>query len=149
MYHRILVPFDGSPTSERGLTEAIRIAAGSPCQLVLLYVIDDFPKLREFAAYDTLAETRAERAHEPDPLLAAAVRRAAEAGVRADPKVVFAVVELPETVVEAAASEHCDLIVIGTHGRRGVPRAVLGSVAEGVARRSPVPVLLVPPLTEP
>jgi nucleotide-binding universal stress UspA family protein len=146
MYHRILVPFDGSATSERGLTEAIRIASGQDTKLVLLNVIDDFPKLREFAAYDTLAATREERAHQPDPLLAAAVRRAGEAGVRADPKVVFAMVELPETVVETAVAEHCDLIVIGTHGRRGVPRALLGSVAEGVARRSTVPVLLVPPL---
>lgn len=46
-------------------------------------------------------------------------------------------------IVEAVSEHGCDLVVIGTHGRRGLPRAILGSVAEKVVRRSPVPVLSV------
>ncbi|WP_284617861.1 universal stress protein [Aquabacterium humicola] len=145
MTSRILVPIDGSPTAQRGLEEAIRLAVSQSASLLLLHVIDDFPKLREFASYEMLAQEQESRAHRPDAMLAAAVREAGAAGVAADSKVVFAVLDLPDTVVDIAAREGCDLIVIGTHGRRGLSRAMLGSVAEGVARRSAVPVLLVPP----
>jgi nucleotide-binding universal stress UspA family protein len=50
-----------------------------------------------------------------------------------------------QTIVDMARQLHCNLIVLGTHGRSGVVRALIGSVAEGVARHSNVPVLLVPP----
>jgi nucleotide-binding universal stress UspA family protein len=143
---RILVPIDGSPTAQRGLEEAIRLAVAQSASLLVLHVIDDFPKLREFASYEMLAQEQESRAHRPDPMLAEAVREAGAAGVAADSKIVFAVLDLPDTVVDVAEREGCTMIVVGTHGRRGLSRAMLGSVAEGVARRSAVPVLLVPPV---
>ncbi|NRF70974.1 universal stress protein [Aquincola sp. S2] len=145
MFRHILVPLDGSATAERGLQQAIRLATAHPSSILLLHVIDDFPTMREFASYELLAQEQEARANVPAAMLAAAVQQAAQAGVTAASRVAFAVLDLPDTIVDIASKEHCELIVLGTHGRRGLARAVIGSVAEGVARRSPVPVMLVPP----
>jgi nucleotide-binding universal stress UspA family protein len=149
MYQRILVPLDGSSTAERGLHEAIRLAAGTAAQIELLHVVDDFPGIREFAAYDLLEQARRERELRGEAALESAVALAEAAGVKATAKVLFVVTDLSDTIIARARRARCDAIVMGTHGRSGLSRAVLGSVAEGVARRSPVPVLLVPPLAEP
>ena len=145
MYKRILVPLDGSSTSERGLSEAIRFARGHDTRLVLLHVIDDFPTMREFASNEPIDSSRVRRQREAEDLLRRSVRQAEDSGIDAESSVRFAIESAPDTIVETAAKLHCELIVIGTHGRSGFRRAVLGSVAERVSRHSPVPVMLVPP----
>ena len=144
MYHRILVPLDGSGTAERGLREAIGMAIAHKAELHLLHVVDDFPLMVEMSSAINFQETRAHLSQFGEVLLAKAKGSAEEAGVRAD----IALRELTsgrvaDAIVEEATNAGCDLIVIGSHGRRGFSRLALGSEAERVARSSPVPVLLV------
>jgi nucleotide-binding universal stress UspA family protein len=142
---RILVPLDGSPTAERGLAEAIRVAKTNGSRLVLLHLIDDFPTMREFASLETLETMEGRRRQAGEALLNAAATMAAHAGVAVENSVLRTRDTAAQTIVDMARRLHCDLIVLGTHGRSGVLRALIGSVAEGVARHSNVPVLLVPP----
>jgi nucleotide-binding universal stress UspA family protein len=146
MYPRILVPMDGSDTANRGLVEAIRLAHGRDTELVLLHVVDDFPTMSEFAAGTPREQQRAQRRAGGQELLDHGVKLARASHVRATSDVVFAVESACDSIIEAARRHDCGLIVIGTHGRGGVRRAVLGSVADAVARHGSVPVMLVPPL---
>jgi nucleotide-binding universal stress UspA family protein len=145
MYQRILVPFDGSPTSTRGLDEAIALAKLTGARLRLLHLVDDL-------VYATGFETGAVYLSDVLPVMRQAGRtilangrdRAQRAGIEADTELVEGMgPRLAEVVSEQAAAWGADLIVIGTHGRRGVGRMLLGSDAEQVLRSAPVPVLLV------
>jgi len=144
MYKRILVPVDGSPTSELGLAEAIKLAQLTGAQLTLLHVVDEaaVALLPEAAAsasnvFDVMRATGGE-------ILGKAKLDAQKAGVSAEPVLLdTASGRVSELVVEQASKHRADLIVMGTHGRRGVGRMLLGSDAEQVLRNAPVPVLLV------
>jgi nucleotide-binding universal stress UspA family protein len=143
MYRRILVPVDGSPTAERGLREAIDLA-GPNARLVLLHVIDDYPMLVQMSSMSAFEDLKRARLRLGEDVLASARSKAEEAGVQVDTvlrEVVHA--RAADVIVEEAVKAHCDLIVMGTHGRRGVSRLTLGSEADLVIRISPVPVLLV------
>ena len=144
MYARILVPIDGSDTSRRGLEEAIALAGQLKSTLRLLHVTSDFPMMLEMANAIDFDKYR-EGLHQYGRDLMEESRRTAErAGLTAE-------VELrdvrngsvDEVIVDEAVTARCDLIIIGTHGRRGFNRLVVGSDAEAVVRASPVPVLLV------
>jgi len=144
MYQHILVPIDGSATADVGLSEAVRLAADQKARLRVLYVIDDFPLLLELASVSSF-ETSMEKLRDyGQSLLAAAGKRASDADVHAE-TVLREVTQgrIADIVVEEARNSGCDLIVMGTHGRRGISRVALGSDAEMVLRTSPVPVLLV------
>ncbi len=145
-YKRILVPVDGSPTSAKGLKAAIKLARESRGRLRLLHVIAEYAA---FAAPEVGANIA--------PVLAAMkaagrktlarVERSARAGGAA--RLDTALVEnfggrVADAIVAQAKRWRADLIVMGTHGRRGMKRALLGSDAELVVRSSRVPVLLVP-----
>jgi nucleotide-binding universal stress UspA family protein len=144
-YKRILVPVDGSPTSNKGMTEAIKLAKASRARLRLLHVVE------EFAAFSA-PEVGVDIGPVLDAMraggrktLARIERRARAAGARPDTALAenFGM-RVADTIVEQAKRWRADLIVMGTHGRRGVKRVLLGSDAELVVRYSPVPVLLVP-----
>ena len=144
MYQRILVPLDGSETSRRGLQEAIALAAELKSTLCLLHITSDFPVMLEMAnALDV--EKYREGLHEYGRGLMEESRRQAEkAGVTAEAHLRdVRSGRVAEIIVDEAVSQKCDLIVIGTHGRRGFNRLVVGSDAEAVMRASPVPVMLV------
>ncbi|MCU4119931.1 universal stress protein [Variovorax sp. N23] len=144
MYSRILVPLDGSKTAQRGLDEAIRLAAALKSKLHLLHVIDDFPMLMEMSVVSNFETTLNELRAYAKKMLADAVTRASEAGVPSDISLREVVQErIAGVIVDEAGKAGCDLIVMGTHGRRGIGRVALGSDAENVLRTSPVPVLLV------
>lgn len=144
MYHRILVPLDGSPTAERGLREAVRLAVELKGKLRLLHVIDDFPMLMEMS---TISNFEAGLQKMRD--YGASVLAAGKATVlRSEVEVETMLREvthgrIADVVIEEARKAACDLIVMGTHGRRGFSRLALGSDADLVVRGSPVPVLLV------
>lgn len=144
MYQRILVPVDGSPTAERGLREAVALAAGREARLLFLYVVDDYATMSEVtsaAGYDEML--RGLRQFGLDVL--AKARRSAE-GASVHVETLLREVtgkRVSDVIVEQVAQHNCDLVVMGTHGRRGFSRLAMGSAAEGVARISPVPVLLV------
>jgi len=145
MYQRILVPFDGSATSSRGLDEAIGIATLTGASLRLIHMLDilDFTNGFETAAIYTdhvipfMRRTGKE-------ILQGGKARAENAGVRADTVLLEGMkTRLCDAVAEQARTWGADLIVIGTHGRRGVGRMLLGSDAEQIVRTSIAPVLLV------
>jgi nucleotide-binding universal stress UspA family protein len=144
MYKRILVPLDGHDTAERGLRQAIRLARGQHTQLLLLNVVGDCPTLREFASTEPFDDMRERRHRAATAMLEPGQRMAQHEHIPAHTEVCFPIESVPDSILDAARRHDCDLIVMGTHSRSGVRRVVIGSVAEAVARHSPVPVMLVP-----
>jgi len=146
MYKKILVPIDGSETSKRGLQEAIRLAQDQSARLQILTVAEEY-RLLEGTGIDGGLYT----GEMLDLLIAGskqlveeAVAEAKRNGVAATGTTIESISSRPaECVIEAARNWPADLIVMGTHGRRGIKRAVLGSDAEMVLRNAEVPVLLV------
>lgn len=145
MYQRILVPIDGSTTSAKGLAEAIRLARTTGGRLRLVHVVDELSfalAMDPYTGYagDWLKELRANAVS----LLENARAEAAAEGVEADTVLRDSLKgAVHDQVLEEAEASRADLIVIGTHGRRGVGRWVMGSSAERIVREAPVPVLLV------
>lgn len=141
MYKRILVPLDGSETSAAALKEALKLAKEQGARVYLTHV---YERIRHVVTEGVIDLTPSLR-REGEQLLARALTGARKAGVKATSALVEAGSRrIAAAVVEQAAKEGADLIVMGTHGRRGFERLILGSVAEGVARRATVPVLLLP-----
>lgn len=143
-YKRILVPVDGSPTSNNGLDEAARLARSSGSKLLLLHVVDDMVAFSspDGAGVNVVLDALRESGQSA---LAAAAERARRAKLQAETVLLEkATGRIDEAIVEQAKRWRADLIVMGTHGRRGMNRLLLGSNAELVIRNSTVPVLLVP-----
>jgi nucleotide-binding universal stress UspA family protein len=122
-YNTILVAIDGSEPSARALDEAVRLvkAQGGKLQIVHIGVPEGGKQI-----------------------LADALKSAQQAGVPAEANVVEGIGGRTATfIIDEANRCSADLIVVGTHGRRGVRRLLIGSDAEGIVRSSPVPVLVV------
>lgn len=144
MYSRILVPMDGSATSEHALREAIALALDQKAVLCLLHVLDDFPLYGEMTITPSFEQTLDVLRQYGGELLAKAAHQAKLAEVAVELVQSEAVGRrVADVIVEQAVAQKCQLIVLGTHGRRGVNRLLLGSDAELVVRQSPVPVLMV------
>lgn len=145
MYQRILVPFDASPTSNRGLDEAIQVAKLTHGRIRLLHSIDEFLFSTGFesgAAFSADIIPMMKKAGEE--VLQQGKERAEAQGIAAETVLLEGMAaRLCDQVARAASDWGADLIVIGTHGRRGVRRMFLGSDAEQILRLAPVPVLLV------
>lgn len=145
MYKRILVPIDGSPTSQKGLAEAVSIAKLAGAQLRLIHVVNEQSLVIGAEGFpNTSADVIALMREAGQSILDTARRRVEAEGIPVDAQMreVFGS-RIGDSVLEEAAAWPADLIVIGTHGRRGLPRLVLGSDAEYILRSAPVPVLLV------
>jgi nucleotide-binding universal stress UspA family protein len=146
MYQRILVPIDGSPTSNRGLDEAIQLARLTGASLRLIHVVDEMTFATGFETYAAYAGDVIPMMRQAgEEILALGKARVAAAGLdKVETQLLesFAV-RVWELVVEQAQDWKADLIVIGTHGRRGMGRLLMGSDAEQILRMAPVPVLLV------
>lgn len=145
MYDRILVPIDGSPTSERALAEAAGLARLCSATLRLLHVMDPLTHITGYERPEVFVrEIEPALRQAAQDLLAKARDRVADERVKVETELVDSVGQrVSDIILDQAAAWPADLIVIGTHGRRGVDRVLMGSDAEQVARRSPVPVLLV------
>jgi len=141
MYKRILVPVDGSQSSAAALTEALKLAKEQGARVCLVHVYERVKHVVTEGVVDLTPSLR----RQGEQLLAEALRQAHKAGVKATVALVAAGSRrISAVIVEQATAERADLIAMGTHGRRGFERLILGSVAEGVARRATVPVLLLP-----
>jgi len=148
MFKRILVAVDGSPTSDRGLDAAIEFARTRQGTLAILHVVDDFlamPVLAGGAVAGDYVQSMIDALREAGRgILARSQAVARERGVEA--QTVLAET-LGRTVAHVILGEvrrqHANVVVLGTHGRRGIRRMLMGSDAELVVRDSPVPVLLV------
>ncbi len=144
MYRKILVPLDGSATSQRGLREAIRLARDNRARLRLVHVLDETPALGMMEDGVDLEPYLRELAKRGRAILERAQRLAGKSGVPADAVMAeTAGAGVADAILRAARKWSADVIVMGTHGRRGLRHVVLGSEAERVLRLSPVPVLLV------
>ena len=147
MYQRILCPIDGSETSNVGLAEAIRLAqqlhlAQQPGATIrLLYVLDTiYLQSTGYMIGEIYDQLRASGTQ----LLDSAKAKVAAAGVAVETALLDANVRrVADAIIEDCRSWSADVIVMGTHGRRGVSHLFLGSDAEAVIRLSTVPVLLV------
>ena len=149
MYQRILVPLDGSATAQCGLREAIGFAGGQNATLFFLHVVDNFSMLVEMTSVRTYEEMLKGLRHYGLEVLAKARHAAEETGIHCESLMREVTNErVADVIVDQAKQHACDLIVMGTHGRRGFSRIAMGSEAEQVARTSPVPVLLVRQTTE-
>ena len=144
VYDKILVPVDGSPTSARGYEEAVALARALGSRLVVIHVIDVFPVAVEMVPATTWQEISDGLRQRGETLLNAARETAVSHGVSAETRLVESRAErVADTIVQEALDAGCDLVVMGTHGRRGFNRVMVGSDAELVVRHCPVPVLLV------
>lgn len=145
MYQRILVPVDGSECAARGLSEAIALARLTSARIRLVHVVDEplvaiSADMAAGAAADLVGTVR-EAARR---VLADATETVKAAGIPVDDVLLDSFDgRLCDLVIAAVESWSADLVVIGTHGRRGVGRLLLGSDAEQILRLSRVPVLLV------
>lgn len=144
MFKRILVAIDGSHTSDLALQEAIKLGKEFQSQLRVVHVVDEVSlNWSEGGDLDTMIESFRKAGSE---ILAKAEEPLRKAGVSAETRL-LEISTLGEHIAEMIANEAkvwpADLIVIGTHGRRGVSRLLLGSVAENIAHVSPAPVLLI------
>jgi nucleotide-binding universal stress UspA family protein len=143
MFKRILVPVDGSATSLHAVDKAVAIARAFEGEVMAIYVIDPYPFTgvgTDFAYGQAqyLSAATAE-AHEA---IKAAREQIEAAGVKVDTRVVEA--HTPwRGILETATEIQADLVVMGSHGRRGLEKLVLGSVAQRVLQHATLPVMVV------
>lgn len=143
-YQRILVGVDGSPAAARGLREAVRLAKEERAQLFIVHVVNEFFAYSAMEGAGLGTDVADILRKEGERLLAKAKADAEHEGIKAK-GILREVTGGPaaDAILDAAKAEQADLIVLGTHGRRGVRRLVLGSDAEQVVRSASIPVLLV------
>ena len=143
-YKRILVPVDGSPTSNAGLDEALKLARSDRAQIRLVHIIDDTVAFNtgDGAGVNYVLDALRKSAEE---VLSSSTERARRAKLQPETELIEnATGRVADAIVDRAKRWRADLIVMGTHGRRGFNRLLIGSNAELVVRHSAVPVLLVP-----
>jgi nucleotide-binding universal stress UspA family protein len=144
MYKNILIAIDGSAASQRGLTEGLLLAKATGGRVMLVHVVNALlleSEIGSTAYYEALADAFRK---EGSQILEHAAMAAREAGVPFEQKLIEKIgAHASDEIVMAAKDWRADLIVIGTHGRRGLKRVVMGSDAELVLRHSSTPVLMV------
>ncbi len=144
MYKRILVPIDGSPTSRRGLDEAMRLAKTMAASLRLVHIVDESALTMTPEAGTATAALLEQFTQAGRDIVTEAEALARGAGVQVETAMHENLAgRVADRILDEAAKWPADLIVMGTHGRRGIRHVVLGSDAEAVVRSAKVPVLLV------
>ncbi len=147
MYKNILVPIDGSRLSEKAAKEAVGLAKVTGAKLTLFHCVADFPapvyaESAILAAQVTAGTFRKEAIKHAEQVLDKAARKLEGTGLTVD--TVHAVSDLPwEAIVATATKKKCDLILMASHGRRGLSGFLLGSETQKVLTHSKVPVLVV------
>jgi len=145
MFKRILVAVDGSHTSELALQEAIKLAGEVRAQLRIVHVVDNV-NLNLSAEFPNPSEIWDAMIKGGQAILHKAGAAANAAGIAVESGLIEIDTlghRIPEMIAADADAWPADLIVIGTHGRRGLSHLLLGSVAEGVVRVATKPVLLI------
>ncbi len=141
MFQRIIVPVDGSATSNKALVAALEMARNSGGRVRIIHALDE---LSFVWGYEYSGDMVAVVREQAVKVLADAIEIARSGGVPAEQQLIESPgVRLGEIVARDATEWGADLIVVGTHGRRGVGRVLLGSGAEQVIRLAPVPVLVI------
>jgi nucleotide-binding universal stress UspA family protein len=146
VYKHILVAVDGSDTSNLALQEAMKLAKEQQAALRLIHVVDETPSYMTMDTAYALADFQKAMRAAGQKVLATSAATAREAAIEVDTKFVILEVltqRICDAIIDEAKRWPADLIVIGTHGRRGFNHLLLGSVAEGVIRLAPKPVLVI------
>jgi nucleotide-binding universal stress UspA family protein len=145
MFKRILVAVDASETGDLALQTAIGLAAEWKARLRIVHAVD-IANINVGAEYIDQTSLSNDIIKNGQDVLKNSEAAAAAAAVEFETHLVTIEalnLSIPEAIASDAETWAADLIVIGTHGRRGLPRLFLGSVAEGVARVASMPVLLI------
>jgi nucleotide-binding universal stress UspA family protein len=144
MYKHILVPVDGSHTARLGLDEAIKLAKSLEAEIRVIHVMHKLPWVSPSLSAPAAQELVDQLRGNGESILHDSITAVRGADIPADSRLIEAIgAEAGECIVEHAVSWPADLIVCGTHGRRGFRRMLMGSDAEYILRHSPVPVLIV------
>lgn len=144
MYKQILCPVDGSDTSNRSATEAIKLATKLQAKIRFLNIVDTFYPIIDGIEVSNFTEIIHALREHGNHILEQAKREAQAQGVEADTLILETFSNRVADIVIAQAKKWpADLILMGTHGRRGLNHLLMGSDAEAVIRTSPVPVLTV------
>jgi nucleotide-binding universal stress UspA family protein len=138
-FARILVAVDATPQSDAALSLAVRLAADQHAELVITTVLGH--RGEWYAPPDVIVDPAIDARFEQDAraLLEHAAQTARDRGVQVETCLRDGPVI--DAIVRCIADHQADLVVVGTHGRRGIARAVQGSIAEGVLRATSIPVL--------
>lgn len=149
MYKHILISTDGSEVAQKGLDHGLALAKDIGAKVGVITVTESFPVYAsagagigagwvpvEMADYDKLQDEFAAR------VLTTAKQAADQRGVAAE-TIHIRNAQPAEAIIETAKARGCDLIVMASHGRRGLGRLLLGSQTSEVVTRSPLPVLVV------
>jgi len=137
-YKSILVPFDGSESSIKALTRALQLSKIDGAEVTVQYVIPRYEEMVDFFKTDSISKSLHEEAVK---IIAKAVDLAKVQGIT--PRTEIAEGQAAEKTVETAGRLKVDLIAIGSHGYRGINKAIMGSTAERVIMNSSCPVLVV------
>ena len=146
MYKRILVPVDGSPTSILGLQQALGLARDQSARVRIINVVDELVVTQPMDMYAITQSTDLLEALRESGRNA--LEKAAALAAKHQVKTESGLLEsrgraVSDVILDEATTWRADLLVMGTHGRRGMNRMLLGSDAERVLREAPVPILLV------
>ena len=147
MYKRILIAIDGSETSNKAISAALEMASysGGKSVIALIHVLDEmayFTGLDPYAGQSYSVSSLMREAGEK--ILAEGLRTVQSAGVQGETVLVDRLGDrLAESVAAKAVAWNASLVVVGTHGRRGIGRMLMGSGAEQIIRQAPCPVLVV------
>jgi nucleotide-binding universal stress UspA family protein len=144
VYQRIFVPVDGSAAATLGLSEAIRLAKNQRSQLRLFHIADERVVDCGFGP-GTYGGELIESAREDGRKILSNAQALAQQGGMAPEILLMDSMggQIAALIIAQARAWSADLIVMGTHGRRGISRLAMGSDAECVVRNAPVPVLLI------
>ena len=154
MYSNIVVPLDGSENSERALSHVAELAKATGGRVHLVQVITQSEEMQLMSGAEGSFAASAQYQEMADQLVASRIEQAeaylaeVRGKLEADgTSVASAVMEgqAAEKIVDYAASENADLIVMGTRGQGGIQRFLLGSVTDRVLRSARIPVLAIPP----
>jgi nucleotide-binding universal stress UspA family protein len=147
MHKHILVAVDSSTTAQKALDESILLAGALGAKLSIAHALDEAALVQHgmgLGSYIDIEKAKSEIRDSGIRLLDGAVAKAAEAGVRAERMLIESTDRrVAEMIADAARSSEADLIVVGTHGRRGFERILVGSVAENLVRITETSLLLV------
>ena len=145
MYKRILVPTDGSSLSKKAIRSAVELAAAVGAELVALHVVPRYPTSYFEGAMNVsnaeVARVEKQWAERGQALADEVGKAAAKAGVKAKSVTIRSDL-IAEAILAAARKNKCDLIVMASHGRKGIKRLLLGSETQNVLTHGDVPVLV-------
>ena len=145
---KIVVPIDGSKNSMEAAYYALKMAKKYDSEVAVVHVVNIEPNLQLLGIYrpsypDTIRKNLEEARAEAQKWLSEIIRDAEQRKVRIKTDVIDSPLSVVATLVNYADQEKADLIVIGTRGRSGISKMLLGSVASGVVTYAPCPVLVV------